>query len=201
MLMTSLPRRLTFLLSVALFAPAVADAQSPPGMSRVVSVEDPALVYPTPPVQISPIENVRYRTYTRVSEINTTDAGMHIVIEPIMGRRTALKLAAFNQTGQELAVVRFQLILDFVDGKELESHASLGPIPNHGSKAIVLALPPGIAMSNIYYYFLRELQLLPAGGGDIPANSLLTTVHYQRTRFTKSPPPVHPDRKPLYRVP
>lgn len=172
----------------------------PPPLRKVMSVKDPALVYPTPPVEISPIENVRYRTYSAVKEINTSDPGMHIVIEPIKGRRPALRLAAVNRLGQDLAVIRFQLILDFVDGKELESHASLGPIPKDGSKAIVLALPPGIRMNNIYYYFLRELQLLPASGDDIAINSLTTTVHYQRTRFSQTPPPTHPDRKPHYRV-
>lgn len=171
-----------------------------PPLRKVMSVKDPALVYPTPPVQISPIENVRYRTYSAIKEINTSDAGMHIVIEPLGGRRPALRLSATNRLGQDLAVIRFQLILDFIDGKELESHASLGPIPKGGSKAIVLALPPGIQMKNIYYYFLRELQLLPASGDDMDINRLTTTVHYHRTRFTQTPPPMHPDRKPRYRV-
>lgn len=169
-------------------------------LRKVVTVEDTPIIYPTPPIRISPIENVEYRTYQNVREVNSTEPGMHIVIEMLAQRRPSLRLTARNRLGEALSLVRFQLILDFVDGKELESHASLGPIKAGEQKAIVLALPPGIVMDNIYYYFLRELQLLPASGRDMPPNSLRTIVHYKRTRFAKSPPPVHPDRKPEHRV-
>lgn len=169
-------------------------------LRKVVTVEDTEPIYPTPPIRISPIENVEYRTYQQVREVNTGEPGMHIIIEVLRSRRPSLRLSAYNRLGEDLALVRFQLIIDFVDGKEIEGLATLGPVKKNESKAIVLALPPGIVTENIYYYFLRELQLMPQAGGDIPPNSLKTMVHYKRTRFAKSPPPLHPDRKPGTRV-
>lgn len=152
-------------------------------------------IYPTPPIRIAPIENVRYRSYNTLNEVNTSSTGMHVIIELIGSPQHAIRLSATNRLGEDLSLVRFQLIIDFVDGKELEGHASLGPIRNNERKAIVLAVPANMELRNTYYYFLRELKLLPINEIDFPQNSWRTYVHYPKTRFAKSPSQVHPDRK------
>lgn len=148
---------------------------------------------PTPPIAV--IENVRYRTYIDPKTVNTGRYGMHITIQHMTKPQPALRLTATNRLGEDLAVVRFQLIIDFIDGKELESHTSLGPIPANGHKTMVLAVPAGVQLRNIYYYFLRELKLVPANQVDFPTNSWRTLVHYPKTRFSNTPTRVHPDRQ------
>lgn len=180
--------------------PALAQTRANTISPRPVVIEaapkpDPRKIYPTPPIRISPIENVRYRSYNTLKEVNTSGAGMHVVIELIGSPQHALRLSATNRLGEDLSLVRFQLIIDFVDGKELEGHASLGPIRNNEQKAIVLAVPAHMELRNIYYYFLRELKLLPVNEIDFPQNSWRTFVHYPKTRFANTPSRVHPDRR------